>query len=675
MFILGCLLCSLLLMVVWLFVIHKNRIKRCVNMMNLRRRATMAPRGKGIQHMASRAGWDLNSTNSQVTNSQVSNSRQPQAVNFHHSQVANAPTSETFLEKLVTKLIRKDTIPAPRQFFRGLNIEEHLKNVMKYLNTMDIMDDASKCAVLFNTLDDNVAVELKAQPGFNSHEDDFTWHCMTLQKLYLGKQTDASPIKRLFNVKQKHDQSLKDFVTEIRVEAYKSLTNVSEHRKEHLILKAFLQGMRDRETAVALEAISPDSLDEAFKMAKGEIKINSETPNRQIEHLRAVIGRTPPAEQHQMDDVLLQIKEVQKQLSEIWLLLQNMGVREPPLREKRLYSDMAKGVGPIASQPTRLSGVPQRQRTQLEGHVVPRAPIRCYNCNRPGHIARFCTAPVNVINQSRRNTNRGINHDGYYKRQHVRQMIPTTNDSYSTSEEGIPADEDVEQRSDITKSCCVITSQGEEIEQASEIAESMEVVNKSLKKKPRTLFLSASKEERQVAHHWSEYIKGNRSKPKFISKYPHTVISESNSEPAKNKPVIVGKCASFKTKLFLDSGAEINVIDSALVKELIERKRAPIKFTQSKSVIKCANGSRMDVIGLALLPLEIGTVRAEQKFLVVNSVFPKVIIGIRTMKAMDICIDPRADCALVDGIRVPFISTIIPESIAPVKSGKGKWAF
>jgi len=61
-----------------------------------------------------------------------------------------------------------------------------------------------------------------------------------------------------------------------------------------------------------------------------------------------------------------------------------------------------------------------------------------------------------------------------------------------------------------------------------------------------------------------------------------TLISTSRPEPARNKPLIVGRCAGVKTRLFLDSEAEMNVIDSEYLKGLMD-KQLCIKFTKGFS--------------------------------------------------------------------------------------------
>jgi hypothetical protein len=151
-----------------------------------------------------------------------------------------------FLEKLMTRLVRKDIIPPPRTFLRGNNVDGHLHTVEKYLHSIDITNQSK-----WNSLEDAVALEVRAQPGAVKHEDDFYWSCCCLQTLYQSKKTEAAPVIHLFNIKQKADQSLEDFVKEMRVQAYKKMNGVDEERKEELLLKGFIKGMRERQIADA----------------------------------------------------------------------------------------------------------------------------------------------------------------------------------------------------------------------------------------------------------------------------------------------------------------------------------------------------------------------------------------------------------------------------------------
>ena len=70
----------------------------------------------------------------------------------------------------------------------------------------------------------------------------------------------------------------------------------------------------------------------------------------------------------------------------------------------------------------------------------------------------------------------------------------------------------------------------------------------------------------------------------------------------------------------------------------------------------------MSVAGLVRLKLEFATVSKWCNFLVVKNLFPKVIVGIRTMRDMRITIEPYNNRIVVSGIGVPFLSRVYAET-------------
>jgi hypothetical protein len=83
-----------------------------------------------------------------------------------------------------------------------------------------------------------------------------------------------------------------------------------------------------------------------------------------------------------------------------------------------------------------------------------------------------------------------------------------------------------------------------------------------------------------AATKWCNYVKGDGRRPMDESahtRYQPTVISDGKSELARNKPLVIGRCGGEKAKLFLDSGAEMNVIDWQYLQEL-KRKQIPVRF-------------------------------------------------------------------------------------------------
>jgi hypothetical protein len=72
----------------------------------------------------------------------------------------------------------------------------------------------------------------------------------------------------------------------------------------------------------------------------------------------------------------------------------------------------------------------------------------------------------------------------------------------------------------------------------------------------------------------------------------------------------------------------------------------------------------MTTHGTAFLKLQVGRSSANIKFTVADSMFPRLVVGIRGMKTLNIQLDPANSRALVNGSEViPFISKVYPESV------------
>ena len=90
--------------------------------------------------------------------------------------------------------------------------------------------------------------------------------------------------------------------------------------------------------------------------------------------------------------------------------------------------------------------------------------------------------------------------------------------------------------------------------------------------------------------------------------------------------------------------------------EELRRKFPTLKFLRHTGSLKCANGSPIEVIGYTALTVSIGSHHFAAKYAIVNKIFPKVIIGLRTMKKESINILPAIDAIEIQGDILPFIS-------------------
>jgi len=121
-----------------------------------------------------------------------------------------------------------------------------------------------------------------------------------------------------------------------------------------------------------------------------------------------------------------------------------------------------------------------------------------------------------------------------------------------------------------------------------------------------------------------------------------------------NKPIIKGRISDIPTSLFMDSGAEVNVIDADYLSSLNLTKNFNFEPNNSKSV-KCANNTKLHVKGKIVLPISIGVSTQPITFLVVCGVHPKVIIGLRGLKTFGAEIISSNDALKCSGIEIPFI--------------------
>ena len=66
----------------------------------------------------------------------------------------------------------------------------------------------------------------------------------------------------------------------------------------------------------------------------------------------------------------------------------------------------------------------------------------------------------------------------------------------------------------------------------------------------------------------------------------------------------------------------------------------------------------MESCGSVSLEIELGGIISRQSFIMVNNLFPRVFIGIKTMKNIKIEISPNKECITVNRKNLPYISGI-----------------
>ena len=79
---------------------------------------------------------------------------------------------------------------------------------------------------------------------------------------------------------------------------------------------------------------------------------------------------------------------------------------------------------------------------------------------------------------------------------------------------------------------------------------------------------------------------------------------------------------------------------------------------RSNKTLTYANGYPIKVIGYSFINVNIGNKINKIKMTIVDKLFPRIIIGIRDIKKMNIALLTKLDCATIDKIKIPFISKI-----------------
>jgi len=142
-----------------------------------------------------------------------------------------------------------------------------------------------------------------------------------------------------------------------------------------------------------------------------------------------------------------------------------------------------------------------------------------------------------------------------------------------------------------------------------------------------------------------------------------TVVNYEKQSQNQNRPVVSCRLNEACVNALVDTGAEINVISKKYFDHKLKFLSDKIHSAKYKTV-KCANGTEIKIFGEINLLVQFATKRKYVPFLVANGVKPNVIVGIRTLKALNVDVIVSKNMIKCDGIEIPFLGKVHPDNFS-----------
>lgn len=543
----------------------------------------------------------------------------------------------TVWKELLTQLCRKELITKPPTFNLPGDIVRHLQEVERYLEITAIKSSNDQATILYNSLDEELRMEVGMAHGFKENGESFEWLKNVLLRMYSLKTSRAAPLTAMLEVRQGSRQPTAEYARHVRIHAYRNISQLDTATRESYMIHAFTRGLKNRQVATAVEFLQPETLDQAVQMVKQEEKKNS--------HEEVCLLNNAPADNAYRTEACGNVNGTGR--------ISNVSAPSDTLKflmEKIMF--LEKEVGYLRRQfgnrtNTRTTGfTPHREKGQFGGQRPFRTPITCYNCSEKGHTSYNCTKPTKCYEC------KGNNHIARNcpRRRYIQNPKNNAVNELSYSEVASLS---------LSNRFEVFEDDGKE---AGEVEEQVDesclaVTDAVAKPKSRVCISSAYRGKVDpLCRQYANYIEGKAKKPEEV------ITRLDQASKMNNKPIVQARLESKVATILLDSGATCNLVS----KQFFDEVQHYCKLLPSSRGIRCANSSPMRVLGQANMSVDVGGNQKVISFAVVDKLcHGDAILGIRSMKRMGIELDIKQSRAMIRGLSVPFVHEVRPCTTLP----------
>ena len=288
------------------------------------------------------------------------------------------PNHFNLLEKLLMRSVNKEEFSSICKFQHGRDIKRHIKLLECKFTELET-PDKDRTKLLCDSLGEDVRYEMYSLPDFAHNRQDYTWLVMKLEELFKPKVSEINPLLGFLSLKQEPHQNLRDFLSTIRVEAWKIMGAEDPTKREEYCVMAFINGIASRKCSLALKQLSPQTLEQAYSMIKHADINEHPTVEEQLRMMQHQHG------QNNANDMQQQVEAMQREITELKVQIAQLARQFKVEVSKPSYAQVTRQHSNSAPVPRHLPA-PEQRSSRME--------TTCYNCHLSGHFARQCPHPV-----------------------------------------------------------------------------------------------------------------------------------------------------------------------------------------------------------------------------------------------------------------------------------------